>query len=629
MPIERKLAAIMFTDIAGYTAQMSKDEAVAISLLNKQESILKPLILEHNGTYVKSTGDGSLSHFNSAVDAATCDKRLKESIYDDKDLNVRVGVHLGDTIFEKGDIRGDGVNIASRLESMAVAGGVFVSKEVHDQLANQKEFEGVSLGLQCMKGVGRLIEVYGLKGDKLSEPNPSEYQENKIAVHTDDEVPSIAIIPFENKGADEDVFYTYGISVDLISDVTSAGLIRVASKKRIEDAGELPIGELAKVLDVRYMANGELWRMEDMFQLSVELYDTKDKKVIWSDRWQENWDNLPMIKGNLSDGLLKALDTTSKVEKRIETTNTEAYEFYLKAIHKYAKRENTDDTEIVRGLLNKAIELDNNLIIVKLFLGVTYSQIGDYDKAMEIFTSALKQTDELGDKRGMGYSLSNIGNVYKNKGDYDKALDYYGRSLEIKEELGNKRGVGALLNNIGAVYHDKGDDDKALGYYTRSLKIKEELGDKGEIGASLNNIGIIYFVKGDYDKAIELFEQTIELNPDYAKAYYILGVIYYKQGNYIKAIQSYEQAIELNPNDALAYSNLGAAYNKQGNYIKAIELYVKAIELNPDLAMTYYNLGSAYYNIGNSQQQISSYKKAAKLGHQPAQDWLKKNGYDW
>ena len=160
MPVERRLVSIMFTDIAGYTAQMSEDEAAAISLLNKKESILKPLIDEHNGTYVKSTGDGSLSYFNSAVDAAMCAKKLQEAIYDDKELNVRVGVHLGDTIFDGGDIRGDGVNVASRLESMAVEGGVFVSKEVHDQLINQKEFEAVSIGLQSMKGVGRLIEVF-------------------------------------------------------------------------------------------------------------------------------------------------------------------------------------------------------------------------------------------------------------------------------------------------------------------------------------------------------------------------------------------------------------------------------------------------------------------------------------
>ena len=261
--IERKLAAIMFTDIAGYTEQMSQDESVAISLLNKKESVLKPLIKEHNGTYVKSTGDGSLSHFNSAVDAATCAKRLQESIYDDKDLNLRVGVHLGDTIFEKDDIRGDGVNIAARLESMSVEGGVFVSKEVHDQLANQKEFEGISLGLQSMKGVGRLVEVYALKDEHLTVPKIKDYEENKIKVHSDDEVPSIAIIPFENKGKEEDVFYAYGISVGLISDVSSAGLIRVASKKQIEDEGDIPQDELAKKLDVRYrqMESSGVWEI--------------------------------------------------------------------------------------------------------------------------------------------------------------------------------------------------------------------------------------------------------------------------------------------------------------------------------------------------------------------------------
>ena len=136
----------------------------------------------------------------------------------------------------------------------------------------------------------------------------------------------------------------------------SEGCGRGCTKKQIEDAGDLPLDELAKKLDVRYMANGELWRMGDMFQLSVELYDTKDKKVVWSDRWQEKWDNLPTIKMNLSDGLLKALDTTSKVEKKAETTNTKAYELYLKAKHKYEKRENTDDTDVARKLLHQAIE---------------------------------------------------------------------------------------------------------------------------------------------------------------------------------------------------------------------------------------------------------------------------------
>ena len=104
---------------------------------------------------------------------------------------------------------------------------------------------------------------------------------------------------------------------------------------------------------------------------------------------------------NLSDGLLKALDTTSKVEKKVETTNTKAYELYLKAKHKYEKRENTDDTDVARKLLYQAIELDDSLIAAKVLLGLTYSQMGDYDEAMEIYTPALKQSEELGDKYGM------------------------------------------------------------------------------------------------------------------------------------------------------------------------------------------------------------------------------------
>ena len=122
-----------------------------------------------------------------------------------------------------------------------------------------------------MKGVGRLIEVYGLKGDKLCEPEPNEYQVNKIKVHSDNEVPSIAIIPFRNKGKGEDDFYAYGICADLISDCSSAGLIRVASLEEIEELGDIPFKEKTKKLFVRYVATGTLWKMDDKFQISIEL----------------------------------------------------------------------------------------------------------------------------------------------------------------------------------------------------------------------------------------------------------------------------------------------------------------------------------------------------------------------
>ncbi len=333
MPIERKLAAIMFTDIAGYTESMSKSESKSLDTLEKKRSILKPLLKEYKGTFVKEIGDGTLSYFESAVNAATCAVKLQETTYDDKEMNIRVGIHIGDIVFKDGDVFGGGVNVASRLESIAPAGGVCVSKFVYDELSNQDDFDGIELGLQSLKGVGRLIEVFGLKGDKLNEPNPAEYQEDKVDVHTDDEVPSIAIIPFRNKGKEEDAFYAYGISADLITDCSGAGLIRVESLDRIEkieNYDKLDITELATKLLVRYVATGSLWKMGEMFQLSVELYDTKDKKVVWSDRWQENWDNLPTIKMHLSDGLLKALDTKPRWSKKLIQQTLKPMSFTLK-----------------------------------------------------------------------------------------------------------------------------------------------------------------------------------------------------------------------------------------------------------------------------------------------------------
>ena len=128
MTIKRKLAAIMFTDIVGYTASMSESESKSLELLEKKRSILQPLLKEYNGTFVKEIEDGTLSYFESAVNAATCAVKLQEQTYDDEDINIRAGIHIGDIVFKDGDVFGDGVNVASRLESIAPKGGVCVKE---------------------------------------------------------------------------------------------------------------------------------------------------------------------------------------------------------------------------------------------------------------------------------------------------------------------------------------------------------------------------------------------------------------------------------------------------------------------------------------------------------------------
>jgi len=597
--MERKLAAIMFTDIAGYTLQMSKDQDFALSILDTKRKALKPLIKKHKGTLVKEMGDGTLSHFPSAIDATNCSLDLQKSLKDNNDLNIRIGVHLGDTSFRDKDVFGDGVNIASRLEKMSPPGGILVSKNVYDELTSRKGYDAVSIGLQSMKGVGRLVEVFGLKDEYLKLPIPSDYTNTKVNTHKDKEVPSIAIIPFKNKGEKEDEFYAYSISVDLISKVTKTDLIKVVSKKQIDEVVKLNQSDLVKKLDVRYIANGELWRMGDIFQLSIELYDSKDKKVVWSDNWEEKWENLPIIKDSLSEGLFKVLNIKLKNKQKIVSINPEAYEFYLKAKYKYEKRKNTDDTEIVRGLLNKAIALDNNFILAKNMLGNTYIDMGEYDKAMKIYISGLNKAKELDDKQGIAVSLNSIGNIYNDQGVYNKALECYDKAFAAFKLLDNKNGMADIFTNAGLIYYEKGNYKKALVYQNKALAIYKDVNYKPGIQLVLSNSGLIYGHIGEYDKALDSYETSIkiskEINDKQGESIVLhnTGNIYHDKGQYNKVLSYYKKSlaidIKLGDKYGIAYTlnNIGILYFDKGKYNKGKKYFNNSLTIQKEIGISH------------------------------------------
>jgi tetratricopeptide (TPR) repeat protein len=469
---------------------------------------------------------------------------------------------------DKEDVFGDVVNVANRLESIAVPGSILVSQETIEKLKIKNAVEFIFLGMQALKGVGRLIEVYAVKGENLVVPSLDDYKDTTVQKHSGNEVPSIAIIPFENKGKDDDVFYSYSISADLISDITSAGLIRVASKKQIDDAGNLSQNELGKTLDVRYIANGELWRRGDDFQLSVELYDTKDKKVVWSDRWQEKWDNLPTIKLNLSDGLLKALDTKPKIVKSVETANSEAYEFYLRAKYKYDKRKNMEDTEVARALYKKAIEVDDELLLAKNELAWSYFETGEYDKALQSYKNNLKQAYEIDDKLGIGKSLGGMGVIYEHTGNYKKALDYHKQALELKKTIGDENEQGITFINIGSIYNNLGESDRSLDYFLQSLSIFEKVDNKIGIGVSLSNIGSVYVDLKNLKKAQEFLEQSI--------------IVYEKIGDKV----------------GITYSllSLGKVYTDKGDFDNSFDCFTRSMSAAEELEDLYL-MGTSLQNL--------------------------------
>jgi len=662
----RKLAAIVFTDIVGYTKLASDNQSKASALLKQQRDLFQPIVSKFNGSWIKEVGDGLILTFDTVTDAVNCCIKLQDASKRIDDLDLRIGIHQGEILIEENDIIGDDVNIAARIEPFAAPGGIAISNKVNDALIREAEFTTKYLGKPKLKGVGQEVKVYCITSHGLPETDlsrvsaklePEGFQWNvmnslgvaasmiglfmlinfmflRIGYADKDETPSIAILPFENKGAEEDEFYAYGISSDLITDVTGAGMIRVVSLKDIEklDYGEMETGDLAKKLFVRYVAQGTLWKMDSVFQLSMEIFDTKESKVVYNKRWQTDWKDLATIKDDLSDNILETLEIQilqdSEIDRKI---NPDAYELYIKAKHKYEKRESRDDTEIVRELLKKAIELDDNLISAKLILGATYSNMGDYDKAMEIYMSALKQSDVLGDKRGMSNGLNNIGILHYMKNDYEKALDCLGKSFAIQEELGDKRGMGNCLNNIGLVHKIKNDYEKALDYYGRSLAIQEELGNKRGMSACHINIGIVHNSKGDYEKALDYYGRSLaireELGDKRQMGYNLnnIGNVHQNKGDYEKALDYYSRSLamqeEIGNKDGMAYSlhNIGNVHKNKGDYERTLDYYGRSLAIREEIGNNYYivkslnSIGIYYCLLGEYKKSISYLEKAIKL----------------
>jgi class 3 adenylate cyclase/TolB-like protein/Tfp pilus assembly protein PilF len=581
----RKLAAIVFTDIVGFTKLSAVNEPAALSLLEKQRELLKPIVEKNGGSWLKEIGDGLLLSFETTKDAVDCAIEIQNVVKEVQNLNLRIGIHQGEVVFQGSDVIGDDVNIAARIEPFAAPGGVAISGRVNASLERDPDFQTHYLGQPQLKGVSQTVKAYcitshGLPKTDMSKVNaklePDGFKwdvKNTIGIAASmiglfmlinfmflrvgyadkDETPSIAILPFENKGAEADEYYAYGISSDLITDVTGAGLIRVASMGDIEklDYKNLENNELAKKLFVRYVAKGTLWKMDSIFQLSMEIFDTKSSKVVYNKRWETAWKDLATIKDDLSDNILETLkiEVLRDVEDQIVESNPEAYEYYLRAKHLFNRREIKDDIAISRDLLNKALQLDSNFVESKILLAYTYRET-DYETSLKHYFEALDISKRLNDKESELTIKANLGVIYSDLYDDENALKYLIESNELAKEVGNENSLAKSLNALGSFHFQRRTEETRF-YFGEVLKIAKELEDNKRICSALNNIGLIYWIwDGDIDKAINAFEESIQ---------------------YAEEMDNYNMAVTPASNIAIIYNNQGKYDLSQKHYKKLLK----------------------------------------------------------
>ena len=628
---ERRLGAIMFTDVVGFTELMSSDESEALNILQQKNSAVQSQVVDCCGVYVKSIGDGSLSFFDSAIEAVDCAVKIQKSL--NGNISIRIGIHLGEIVHKDGDVFGDSVNIANRIEKISKPGGVCISGPVFDQLENKKGYHFKHLGLHSFKGVGRLLDIYGLKMSE-SEIIPHESFEI-IGSYSSKNLPSLSIIPFRNKGKEEDDFYSYSLSLDIFSKISSSSNIILSSMEEVEGlATSNTSKDILQALKTRYSLTGSLWKKDDMFNLSVELFDSKGNEMVWADSWLENWKSLPKIEQKISSNVIRILDRDSiqnNNKQKISAIDSEAYRIYLKGKYTYHNRVSDKDIVKSESFFKRSIELDSNLIQPRMLLGEIYFNRSQYDKSLEVYENNLEMSINMGDSKNTAKSLSSIANVNFVKGEYDKSLEYNLQALKIQKDINSKKGTAQAFNSIGAIHDVLREHDKALEYYSDSLEISKEINDKSGMARATLNISNLYNTISELDKALSMQKECIKLckqsnnYPLLAYAYNLSGVIYSNLNKYDDSIRNLKKCLkikkQLNEPEgvASALKSIGVIYYYKGQYNQAMVYHKKSLKqrkqigYKPGVGESLSFIGDTYHKMGQYDQAIACYEESLEI----------------
>ncbi len=363
MPQSRQLAAIMFTDIVGYTALMGEDEQKAFEILNKNRKLQKPLIEQYGGRWIKELGDGVLASFNTVSDAVNAAIKIQEACKNAKDFQLRIGIHHGEVVFEEDDIFGDAVNIASRIQALAPIGGIWISESVHNNVSNKKEIKTKIVRAETLKNVKERILIY-----EVITNNDASDQSDLVSDKPTKKLPekSIAVLPFVDMSSSHDQEYLGdGLAEEILNSIVHLNDLKVAGRtSSFQFKGKsIDLREVGEKLGVGVVLEGSVCKQGNRLRVTAQLINVEDGFHIWSQRYDRVMDDIFAIQDEIALAITEQLKITL-IEKdrekitKTSTHNAEAYELYLKArFHLYRR-----GSSILKGLeySKQAIAIDPN-----------------------------------------------------------------------------------------------------------------------------------------------------------------------------------------------------------------------------------------------------------------------------
>ena len=626
---ERRLAAIMFTDMVGFTGIAQRNEALAMELLEEQRGMMRPLFLRYRGREVKTIGDAFLVEFASASEAVKCAVGIQTAFREvnqarptNRKIVVRIGVHLGDVIHAGTDVAGDAVNVASRIEPLAPPGGVCVTGQVYESVVNKVECEFEDLGSPQLKNVASPVSVYKVVG--LGE-GPASTPARK----TQDIAERIAVLPLVNisqDGADE--YFADGMTEELISSVSKAQGLRVIARTSVMryKGTDKPISEIGRELGVGSVLEGSVRKAGDRVRITIQLVGTADEEPKWSQEYDRQISDVLAIQSDIAQRVADALrihvlGVPAGSEERPKA-NPEAYVAYLRGRQAWSRR--TEEG------LSQAIHFFEEALRIDATYAKAYSGLADSYATLALLELVAPNEAYPKAKEAVGKALSLdpvMAEAHTSLGlirfQYD--WDWKGSEEEFKEAI-------KLNPSYAPAHHFFADYLKAMGRLDEALSEIEKARELDPLNLAINTgVGHVLYLSRQFDRAIEQYKKSVELDPNFMLTHIWFGRPYLEKGMYPEALNELTTAVRLSGEGTLALGMLGHGLASAGKSDEASVVLEKLIERSKSRYVPSYWIAVVYNGFKDRERTLEWLHKAFEersswlvwCNVEPRFDWLR------
>jgi adenylate cyclase len=527
---KRRLTAIFSADVAGYSRLMGEDEAATVSTLMAYREIMTMLIKKHQGRVVDSPGDNLLAEFTSVVNAVRCAVKTQDELKirndvlpENRKMEFRIGVHLGDVIVEGARIYGDGVNMAARIEGLAEASGISISGTVYDSLGNKLDLNYKFQGEHTVKNIKTPVRVYRVRKKSLITVSGDE-GEYKLP-----DRPSIAVLPFVNISGDpEQEYFSDGITEDLITDLSKvSGLFVIARNSVFTFKGmAVKVKELGKKLGVRYVLEGSVRKVGNRVRITAQLVDASTEGYLWAERYDRELIDIFSLQDEVTQKIVTALTVklTEDEQERLlqkDTNNLEAYDYNLRgleSIYRWTKESMAE----ARRMLEKAISIDPEYASAYSNLGKCHwanwangwsQDPQSLEQASELSQRAITLDDSLTSARVV------LSDVYLWKKIHDQAIAVIERAVKLNPNCAD------AIEQQGEILIWAGRPQEGMELVRKAMRLNPIYPVW-----YLWNLGHAYFLADQHNEAIEIFKRALIVNPDFIPVHLILALIYAEKG---------------------------------------------------------------------------------------------------